>query len=200
MKALGRGSIASFIRVGLTIAWWALWVMAAALAAGTLAYIGVYIAIANGVLPHDTLSGGTGVAPLGDGPFRVRFGMAGDATWPIVAPALSATAVMIAGALVIVRRLQKLFDSFVSGEPFHKSNAGHLRMIWIALLVIEVWRLAMAGLTGAMLASFGAPEGRQATVELSIDFFAWAEILILIVLAEVFREGARLREEHSLTI
>jgi hypothetical protein len=33
-----------------------------------------------------------------------------------------------------------------------------------------------------------------------VDLSTWGSILILIVLAEVFREGARLKEEQELTI
>ena len=42
--------------------------------------------------------------------------------------------------------------------------------------------------------------GFLAGLTLKIDLSTWGSILILIVLAEVFREGARLKEEQELTI
>jgi hypothetical protein len=100
---------------------------------------------------------------------------------------------------IIVWRLRKLFDSFSSGEPFQKENATHLRVIWITMLVIEVARYVLMGLTGVLLAQYGGPDV-DANYTFAIDFSAWGSILILIVLAEVFREGARLKEEQELTI
>jgi hypothetical protein len=37
-------------------------------------------------------------------------------------------------------------------------------------------------------------------IEPGFDLSTWTSILVLIVLAEVFREGARLREDQDLTI
>jgi hypothetical protein len=107
-------------------------------------------------------------------------------------------AVAIAGSLIIVWRLRKLFDSFTSGEPFRRENALHLRVIWMTMLAIEIARYALLALTSALLTTFGP--GVDADYTLSIDLSVWGSILILIVLAEVFREGARLKEEQELTI
>jgi hypothetical protein len=41
---------------------------------------------------------------------------------------------------------------------------------------------------------------QNAEVKLSVDLSTWASILILVVLAEVFREGARMKAEQELTI
>jgi hypothetical protein len=49
--------------------------------------------------------------------------------------------------------------------------------------------------------AFGEAQGVGVReVSLSVDPSTWGSILILIVLAEVFREGARLKEEQELTI
>jgi hypothetical protein len=109
--------------------------------------------------------------------------------------------VSIGGSLVIISRLRRLFDSFQSGEPFRRENAQHLRVIWIAMIVIELARYVLTASIVALTLAFGASHGmalRQ--VEFSVNFTTWGSILILIVLAEVFREGARLKEEQELTI
>jgi hypothetical protein len=198
MKALGKGSVASIVQVCLQIAWVVLWIGAACLALAAIAYGILLLLIANGMVDPTILEGGNG--RIGDaGDFSITYDTAAGATWPVVVPALLIGAVAIAGSLVIIWRLRKLFDSFTSGEPFQRENAKHLRVIWITMLVIEVCRFLLMGLTGVLIATFGGP-GVEANYTPSIDISTWGSILILIVLAEVFREGARLKEEQELTI
>lgn len=202
MKALGKGSIASIVRVGLQVAWLVLWAAAAILILVSVAY-GVILALtAGGVIDPELLKGGEGQIRLrdGGGSFNVQYDSAAGVTWPVMVPALLIGGVAVAGSLIIVWRLKKLFDSFSSGEPFRRENATHLRVIWITMLVIEVSRYVLMGVTAFLLARFG--EGAR-EISISIDgdrIAAWGSILILIVLAEVFREGARLKEEQELTI
>lgn len=202
MKALGKGSIASIVRVGLVIAWYVLWIAAVAILVGAIGYGVILTLIANGSIDPALLEGGAGNAELGGGSggdFHVTYDQPGGGTWPVVVPSLMIAAVAVAGSLVIVWRLRKLFDSFSSGEPFRRENATHLRVIWITMLVIEVSRYLLMGLTHLLLARFGGPDV-DANYTFAIDFSNWMSILILIVLAEVFREGARLKEEQELTI
>ncbi|MBI1252006.1 MAG: DUF2975 domain-containing protein [Alphaproteobacteria bacterium] len=202
MRVLGQGSVASWLRLGLSVIWVVLWIAAAALVLCAAAY-GVLLAlVANGAVSAEILTGGTGDIRVGagGGVFNVTYDEPGGATWPVVVPALLAGGVVIGGALVIVHRLRKLFDSFTSSEPFRRENADHLRVIWITMVVVELSRFALVALTSALLAAFGPPEGQEATLNIQIDLSTWASILILIVLSEVFREGARMREEQELTI
>lgn len=202
MKALGKGSIASIVRIGLVVAWYVLWFAAVCVGLGTIGYGVLLGLISNGMVDPTLLEGGEGQVDLGSGgggDFHVSYDQPGGGTWPVVVPALLIAGVAIAGSLVIVWRLRKLFDSFSSGEPFQRENAAHLRVIWITMLIIEVSRYALMGLTGVLLAQFGGPEV-DANYTFAIDLSTWGSILILIVLAEVFREGARLKEEQELTI
>lgn len=202
MKALGKGSIASIVRVGLTIAWVVLWVAAAGIAIAAISYGAVLVLVANGAIDPALLEGGGGDIDLGGesgGDFHVTYDQPGGGTWPVVVPALLIAAVAVAGSLVIVWRLRKLFDSFTTGEPFRRENATHLRVIWITMMAIELSRYVLMAVTGVLLANFGAPDV-EANYTFSVDFSTWGSILILIVLAEVFREGARLKEEQELTI
>jgi len=198
MKALGKGSIASFMEVALRITAIALWVLLGCVAAAALAYAVLTGLIAAGAVSPDILAGGRG--RVDGGSFEATFDMDAGLAWQVVAPALLSALVAIAGALIIVRRLLKLFESFRSGEPFRKENATHLRVIWITMTVVELSRYAILALTGALVAAFGEPSGADMTFNVSVNLMPWASILVLIVLAEVFREGARLREEQELTI
>lgn len=198
MKALGKGSIASFMEVALKITAVVLWVFLGCVAAAALAYAVLNGLIAAGAVSPDILAGERGRVE-GSG-FEATFDMDSGLAWQVVAPALLSALVAIAGGLIIVRRLLKLFESFRSGEPFRKENATHLRVIWITMMVIELSRYAIMALTGLIVTAFGEPSGADMTFRLNVDLMTWASILVLIVLAEVFREGARLREEQELTI
>ena len=100
---------------------------------------------------------------------------------------------------MIVWRLRRLFDNFTSGESFAKENATHLRVIWMTMLGVEIARYLLLVVITILIAAFYREIG-NARVQLDINLSTWASILILIVLAEVFREGARLKEEQELTI
>lgn len=199
MKALGRGSIASYLEIALNVVQVILWVALGGVILGALAYGVVCVLVATGMIGPEILAGGhikadgTGVEATLN---MDRPGLG----WQIVVPALLSAFVVVSGGIVIVRRLKKLFESFRSAEPFRKENATHLRIIWVAMLVIELSRYALMGLTGALIATFGEPEGTDWEIKVNINLMTWAAILVLIVLAEVFREGARLREEQELTI
>jgi hypothetical protein len=193
MRALGKGSIAEIIRIGLLIAWIALWLCAAALVVLALAY-GLN---ALGLVDLSPVFGATTHIRIDD---NVIVTPAAAPTWPVVVPAFLAGAVAISGGLMIVWRLRKLFDSFCSGQPFAKQNATHLRAIWITMVGIEIARYLLLGLTSALLRLFGGPLSRDVQLSLHVDLSTWASILILIVLAEVFREGARMKAEQELTI
>lgn len=202
MKALGRSSVASFVGVALHIAWIVLWGCLAALGLAAIAYGGVYALIGAGQIDPNILTGGDGAIVADDvnADYQVTYASAGGATWPVVVPALAIGAVVLIGALIIVGRLRRLFESFTSGEPFRRENATHLRVIWITMLVMEVARYVLLALVAAVFVAGGAPAGADASFQINIDFSTWISIAVLIVLAEVFREGARMKEEQELTI
>jgi hypothetical protein len=205
MKALGKGSIASIVQIGLSIARIVLWAVFAAWAAIAVGYLGFVLLTAVGVIDPASIPAVESNEQLhvqieGIDPGALRALKWTD--WQIFAPALLVGGVTIGGSLLIVGRLRRLFDSFTSGEPFRRENATHLRVIWITMVAIELSRYALLALLGVLLGVFGAPES-VASASYSINgdnFSTWMSILILIVLAEVFRGGARLKEEQELTI
>lgn len=192
MKALGKGSIASIVKVALDLARIVLWVAAAVLIAVLGAYALVGGLVAAGVLQPSALADFEGNLRIGDE-------AAGAQGWPAIVPALAAGAIVVFGALIIVGRLRRLFEGFSSGEPFRREYADHLRVIWITMLVVEVARYAMLAVMGGLIVAFGG-NARDATLRIEIDLSTWLSIFVLIVLAEVFREGVRLKEEQELTI
>lgn len=198
MKALGRGSVASIVRLVLTISWVVQWVLLGCLVVFAIAYVTLLTLVANGVIEPTVLTGGEG--RVGEaGTFNLTWNSVGGITWPVVVPAMLIGVVVLTGGLVIVWRLRKLFESFTSGEPFRRENANHLRVIWITMVAMEVARWALFALTGLVFVSYW-PDSLRAEFRPTIDLTNWMAILVLIVLAEVFREGARLKEDQELTI
>jgi hypothetical protein len=199
VKALGQGSVASFVEVALRVAWYVLWACLGLLIVAAIGYGVIYALIGAGAVDESVLAG-TETTLSVDG-ITYEGGSEGAlATWPVAAPALAIGAIVLSGALVIVWRLRKLFESFTSGEPFRRENANHLRVIWITMLSMEIARYLLLALIAALFATFGAPGGADANFTLNVDVSAWLSIAVLIVLAEVFREGARMKEEQELTI
>lgn len=189
MKALGKGSIASLLKVGLLIAEIVFWICLGVLALAAVGYSAVLGLVLSGTIEIDF--------PL-DGPWE-------NLMWQLALPAFIVGAFWLGGAIVIVRRLRRLFESFTSGEPFKRENANHLRVIWMTMLAMELAKIAFAGIVITLIAIYGMPADPDHDVNLNMssdgfDLMPWFSILVLIVLAEVFREGARLREEQELTI
>jgi hypothetical protein len=100
---------------------------------------------------------------------------------------------IVGGILVIVSRLREIFATLKAGDPFHPENVTRLRvvaggLVWMEGVRYTVWTL------GALLPPQAAPDRPN------LSLTAWFSILVVVVLAEVFREGARLRREAELTI
>ena len=72
-------------------------------------------------------------------------------------------------------------------------NVRRLRVIGGALAVLELGRYVAAGLSHMI------SHGRF-HVGGGVSFTTWFAVLVIVVLAEIFREGARLRGEAELTI
>jgi len=122
-------------------------------------------------------------------------GVAVTDTAPAIAGTLILFAnVMLIAAVVILGKLRGMMKSVAAGVPFSIENVGRLRTIAAtmgALLVVQT----VAGLfvTTAQSTAYAIPAGR-------FDFGLFLGMLVVLVLAEVFREGVRLREDAEGTI
>ena len=126
-------------------------------------------------------------------------GMSLTSPWvgPVAAAVLLDGGVYVAGAIIIVGHLRRIFQTLIGGDPFHPDNARRLRIIGIALAALEVWRYVANGLIH-MVARGHVPARLMGGG--GVNLTAWFAVLAVVVLAEVFREGARLRGEAELTI
>ncbi len=194
MRALGKGSVASVVKAALDVVRIALWLAAIVLAIAALGYLALLALTAAGAIEP---------AVVGDLESNIRFSPGVE--YPaaggrlVMLWAIAVGAIAISGGIIIVGRLRKLFEGFSSGEPFRKEYADHLRAIWITMLVVEVARYASSALLAVLLFTMH-PAGSEPHYNFHIDLSTWLSIFVLIVIAEVFREGARMREEQELTI
>jgi hypothetical protein len=104
-------------------------------------------------------------------------------------------------AIIIVSRLRSIFATLAAGDPFVPENAAHLRVIWVTLAIGELVRYALDGIRTVALNLRG--ESAPAWMDqglLNISIGMWFAVLTVIVLAEVFREGSRLRQEQQYTV
>ena len=176
MRALGPGSVSSFLKIILDVVFAALWIGIAVLALITLA------ALLLSFNP-DLLA-------------KVKF--SGEAAQllergPVLTAGLAAAAIYLAGILVIVGSLRQIFMTLTAGDPFHPDNVARLRLIGLILAGLELGRYAFWAV-GAFL------PGVEQRNDPGVGLTAWFSVLVVFVLAEVFREGARLRREAELTI
>lgn len=182
MRAMGPGSVSSFLKVILDVVFAALWIGIAIIAVITLAALLLSFnpdIIANFRARAEGGSGGDLGRLLDNGPSIVSV--------------LSAAALYFGGILVIVGSLRRIFTTLTAGDPFHPDNVARLRLIGLMLAALELGRYAFWAASVWLLPGVDK-------VEPSLSLTAWFSVLVVFVLAEVFREGARLRREAELTI
>ncbi len=98
-------------------------------------------------------------------------------------------------AYIIFQRLIALLDTVLAGDPFVPLNADRLRTVAIALLIIQIGDV-LFGLVGAW-ADTAAGE-RISTWSPGIT--GWVAVLLAFVLARVFLEGTRMRDDIEKTV
>ncbi len=179
MRALGPGSVASLLKIALDVAYVVLWI---AVGAVCLALVGLSLPFLGAVHGSGTLNGHP--EDLAD---LVR-------RWPAMAAFLVAVGLYVLALGLIVNRLRRVFETLIQGDPFRPANVRRLRVVGLSLIGLEA-----IGYLVRMALIWLAPEGRE-SISLSISLSGWFAILAVFVLAEVFREGARLRSDAELTI
>jgi hypothetical protein len=109
-------------------------------------------------------------------------------------------AVMVLGLLsiplshLILKRLQAIVETVQLG-PFIRENADRLRAMGWGLLGLEALHIGV-GLTAKALAMAGQATG----VGWSFSATRWLAVLMLFVLARVFEQGTRMREDLEGTV
>jgi hypothetical protein len=177
MRALGPGSVSSFLKVILDVFYFALWI---AVVGVTLAMLAVLLLSFR----PDWLGSHVSLDAISiEGPWL----------GPAAAAVLLVADLYLAGGIIVVGRLRNIFRTLIAGDPFHPDNARRLRIIGAALAILELGRYAVAAFAHVLF---------HGAVHISggVSLTTWFAVLVIVVLSEVFREGARLRGEAELTI
>jgi hypothetical protein len=80
------------------------------------------------------------------------------------------------------------------GDAFVVANAARLKTMAWALLALELLKVAIGGVAAAALAGTGVD------MDSSLSVTPWLAIMLLFVLAQVFEDGARMREDLRGTV
>jgi hypothetical protein len=177
MRALGPGSVSSFLKVILDVFYF---VLGAAIVAVSIAMLAALLLSFR----PDWLNNHINIEEVE---------VSGPWLGPALAGLLAIADIYLAGGIVVVGRLRSIFRTLIGGDPFHPDNARRLRIIGAALAILELLRYALSALARVVLHGAVRVGG-------GVSLTTWFAVLVIVVLAEVFREGARLRGEAELTI
>jgi len=117
-----------------------------------------------------------------------------------VAVTMAVVIAALASALWVLRQLRSLFCSLRAGRPFVSANAMRIRRVGYAVIGAELARSVVAYSGMRYTTTHFAVPGLRFETRLDVDAVAIVCGLIILVIAEVFREGTRLDEEQSLTV
>ena len=179
MRALGPGSVSSFLKIVLEVVHAALWVLLGLLLLAALAIL-VFQPFVSSVYVLDLGSLGRTDAAQAQG------------RAPLLALATAGGAAYVGGLAAVFNRLRRIFGTLTLGDPFRPENVGRLRTVGAILTALQLWSYGLPMLLRQALPGWREHGGFNPT--------AWFSILVVFVLAEVFREGARLRQDAELTI
>jgi hypothetical protein len=98
-------------------------------------------------------------------------------------------------AHLVFRQLLRIVESVRLRAPFCVENAGRLRTIAWALLALELLHVGVVAIASAV----STPEV-PLRITSNFNLTGWLAIILLFVLAQVFREGTRMREDLEGTI
>jgi len=98
-------------------------------------------------------------------------------------------------AYVVLKELLKIVESVRDGDPFSADNASRLRTIAWALLGLELLHLLVVAIASAV-----STKEVPLRLDGDITLTGWLAVMLLFVLAQVFREGTRLRDDLEGTV
>jgi hypothetical protein len=114
--------------------------------------------------------------------------------------ALAAALILLAFGLWVIGELRAVFRSFRHGRPFVPANVRRIRMIGWAMILGEIVRASIVAAGSVYAMHHFSADGLRFEVRPDVHVMTVVGGLIVLALAEAFREGVRLDEDRSLTI
>ncbi len=103
--------------------------------------------------------------------------------------------IFAAGIAYVCSQLSRILSTLAEGDPFVPENGPRLLRIAVAIALIEIIRTAATLIIAATV-----DLGEEMVANININLAVWGAVVVIFVLAQVFREGTRLREEEKMTI
>ncbi len=173
MRFLGPRSISSLLKTALDVVYYGLFVIIAVIVLAAMCFL---------------------VVPNLAAEMARKLSLAPNLSATSQALILLAFAVSLSLYLLITHWIRQVFSTLAESNAFHIDNTRRLRWIGFGLAAVEILNYAGRALVVNVLHLHAEPfYGVRAVT-------AWFSVLVVFVLAEVFKEGARLRHEADLTI
>jgi hypothetical protein len=209
MKTLGKKSLAYVLKVLLNI----LWVVQ--IIFFSLIFFGVIIKFAMSqeysinkwpvILPVDSYSTQVSTTHPKVSHVKVKVEKASlsfrtQSDWRIVAIVLTGVIVGFGISLTVTYQLRKIFATLTQADPFVASNAGRIRIIGFVLISTPLVGALLDTITNQFVQKYFVA-GKHSFLFRYDPELSWVFTgLVILVIAEVFRTGAKLKEEQDLTI
>jgi Protein of unknown function (DUF2975) len=210
MKVVGTRSLSSFVTALITVGWYCAMVLLA-LSVCLLAVapwvdpprveVGLAVTTAFTIEPE--------THPVTNSPSNVE-NVHLDDTWgslrfsPRGSGVVAGAALVLIGALAmivwILGQLRAVFRTLRAGQPFVAANAVRIRRVAYAVIGGELARAALSYAGMRYATTHFTLQGVRFEARPDINIVVIVCGLIILVIAEVFREGTRLDEEQSLTV
>lgn len=203
---MGKLSIASFVKFVLEATWW--------LVAISLGLLVILLACTFFIeVRGDNLTMSLPVAVQVDAPIHDAGGetnarfekLRGNLRFParkgaFLSGNVAVVALMFGYLLWMVTQLRYVFRSLSQRLSFVAGNARRIRWVGWAVIFGEIGRAAMVYFWSYYTSMHFTVSGLRFTASADVNPITIVGGLAILVIAEVFQEGARLQEEHSLTI
>jgi hypothetical protein len=96
---------------------------------------------------------------------------------------------------LILKKLLAIVETVRAGDPFVAGNAARLQAIAWALLVVQLLSIVIGA-----IAKYVSTPARPVNVDAGFSINGWLAVLLTFLLARVFAEGARMREDLEGTV
>lgn len=198
MRYMGKKSLSRVLQIALAAAWYG-----AIAAIAVAVFLVVRAAFWGGSLPPPSgiQVNGAGLSLLFQGPV----GQGINRTWVLL---MLGTVFLPAWVTVlyVIGQLRRIMASLVAERPFLAENAGRVRRIGIAALVLALVQWVGNMVAGTFVVTQISPlesfraSGAEARVTANPDMTLVFFGVLILILAEVFRRGAQLQEDSDLTV
>ena len=89
-----------------------------------------------------------------------------------------------------LKRLLAIVETVRAGDPFVAANADRLQVIAWVLLTLQLLSLAIGGIADAV-----SVPGRPLDIDAGFSINGWLAVLLTFLLARIFAEGTRMRDD-----